>query len=122
MLFYLAHPYSGKAIDPEQRKEEEIANVDDTNKIAALLLKQGLMVYSPLSETHPIHLQGVSMDLWPENEWELYLSRDERLMEKCDALILCPGWEESRGCLRERDYFTESGKPIFILEDILQES
>jgi|Deesub1362A_J573_1020465.scaffolds.fasta_scaffold00107_61 hypothetical protein len=38
-------------------------------------------------------------------------------LEVCDAMLLCPGWEKSRGALAEIEFAKERGIPIF--EDLV---
>ncbi len=40
------------------------------------------------------------------------------LLGKCDAILMLPGWEDSRGAVRERDYAEERGIRRFYREEI----
>ena len=44
------------------------------------------------------------------------------MLNRCDELWLCPGWEESRGCNIEFEYFTRQGRPVRYVADILKEA
>jgi nucleoside 2-deoxyribosyltransferase len=103
MLYYLAHPYSAPT------PEGELENFNKVTRIAAELIKRGMNVYSPLTHTHPIHL------VEPQS-WERWIELDEEFMSRCDALILCPGWENSRGCRHERSRFVAMGKTVIWLD------
>ena len=73
MKIYLALPYSGF--------EEESFEV--ANKIAAKLMAEGHIVFSPISHTHPIALAG---DL-PKG-WSYWKKFDESFIEWCDQLFI----------------------------------
>ena len=102
-LWYLAHPYRG---DHEE-------NFNQVNKIASKLIKQGVMVYSPVSHTHPISEAG-GMD---GDDLGLWLKLDELFMKKCNGIILCPGWEDSEGCNVELEYFLSQREMVYFYID-----
>ena len=105
-LWYLAHPYSG----------DHLKNFKKVNIIAAKLIKQGIMIYSPISHTHPIAYDG---KLDPDDH-DLWLKLDRQFMEHCEGLILCDGWEFSFGCRFEYNYFKDRDKPIHYIEKLLR--
>ena len=39
------------------------------------------------------------------------------LLGHCDILVLCDGWEQSRGCKGEYEYAQKHGKDIFKLDE-----
>lgn len=41
-----------------------------------------------------------------------YLCADLRALADCDAIILCDGWQFSRGCRIERTFAEEFGKAV----------
>jgi hypothetical protein len=90
---YLAIPYTDP--DPEvMRQRFEMAN-----RTAAHLMQQGLLIYSPISHSHPIAQYGLPLD-W--DYWEKY---DQEILCICDELIviMADGWRESRGVQAEID-------------------
>ncbi len=61
----------------------------------------------------PIHTTGFAYNLIPYVKgmnWCL------NMLDRCDALILCNGWETSKGCLMEYAYALAKDKPIFIFD------
>ncbi len=44
--------------------------------------------------------------------WEQYLRRDLRMVLDADAVIVLPGWEESRGAVLETDVARQLAMPI----------
>lgn len=103
-LYYLAHPYSGNHLE----------NFKSANEIAAKLIQKGIHVYSPISHTHPIAVDG-QMDL---DDYTIWLPLDEKFMEFCDGIILCEGWEYSYGCLYEEEWFARHRKTIIFPDDL----
>ena len=106
-LCYLATPYSKYA-----------AGIDrafiDAAKLAALLLRAGLKVYSPIAHTHPLAIHG-KLDPFDHSTW---LPFDHAMMKACDVLLVAhmDGWQESHGIAEEIKYFAAAGKPIFDLD------
>ena len=109
MKIYLCAPYS--APTPEERE----ARFVQANKIAAGLMEQGHIVFSPISHSHPIahHIGNhLSHDFW--------LKQDFAFMEWADWLaVLCTdGWTKSKGIALEIAEWERIGKtaPIIYIE------
>ncbi len=108
LLFYLAHPYSAPTKDGEEK------NFLDVNRCASELLKVDIVVYSPITHMHPIHIVE-------HRDWQVWMDLDKILMDKCDGIILCDGWEKSRGCIEEEKEFKKQGKPVFYYDDVISD-
>lgn len=96
---YLAIPYTDP--DPEvMRQRFELAN-----RKAAEFMKQGLLIYSPISHSHPIAQYGLPLD------WEYWQHYDQEILSICDELIIvmADGWKESRGIKAETASAIEMG-------------
>lgn len=99
-LVYIAHPYGGK----------------ESNKLKIDKIMNDLVMNdSEHDYVSPIHNYGF-----------MYLTGDEYqrgldiclgLLSHCDVLVLCDGWETSRGCKGERYHALTLGMPIFTLDD-----
>ena len=88
---YLAHPFEGK---PENKEEVE-------KIIKALMAKEKDVVY-----ISPIHCLGF---LYDTMQYEDGMELCFELMNLCDELILCDGWQESKGCKLEWAYAAKHG-------------
>jgi len=77
---------------------------------AALLIRAGVPVYSPIAHTHPIAIHG-GIDPF---DHEIWLPADKPLMDAAVGLIvlMLPGWESSRGLTYEIEEFQGKEKPI----------
>jgi len=102
-LAYLATPYS----DPDPEVREERFRI--VNKVAARLIQNGQLIFSPISHTHPIALAG---DL-PKG-WEFWENYDRIMMSACSKLIVLrqSGWEKSSGVKAEISIAEEMGLEI----------
>ena len=93
-MIYVAHPFGGKQ-----------ENVDKVQKIIIGLLHKhpDCTFYSPL------HATGFFYDEFK------YLDGMEHCFEplsRCDALWLCDGWQDSRGCTMEYGFAKGKGIPV----------
>ena len=50
---------------------------------------------------------------WPEFGWEDYMRVTLEMLAVCDAVLLLPGWEGSRGARLEKKSAQKRGKKIF---------
>lgn len=102
-LSYLAIPYS----HPD--KDIRDFRFHTANIVAAKLMCNGKLIYSPISHTHPISRAGKLPTDW--NYWEthnrLFLHPAKELI-----VITLPGWQESKGVSAEISIATELNIPI----------
>lgn len=99
-IMYLAIPYSHP--DPRVRELRfEIANF-----ITAKLMCEGMIVFSPISHSHPMVAHGLP------SGWEYWKSQDTAFMNACKTLSIVDikGWKESKGVSDELSYMNECGK------------
>lgn len=93
MKVYLSIPITGK----DEKKQREKAD-----KIKLALSKAGHEPVNPF-------------DIMPGKknpDWFDYMCSDLRELDKCDAIYLCKGWQQSKGCRLERFYAEEHGKRL----------
>ena len=103
-LVYIAHPFQGK---PE--------NVEKAEKIILKLIR----LYPNYTFFSPLHATGF---YYFEKSYEEGMKDCIEMLSRCDELWLCEGWEESRGCNIEFEYFTHQGRPVRYVADILKEA
>jgi len=111
MKVYLATPYSHPNPAVSQARFEAI------NRVAACIINEGHVVYSPISHTHPIAMTG----LLPEEaegtcgeNWEFWEEQDMPFLDWCDELwvYMADGWEESTGVDQEITMILAAEKPV----------
>lgn len=105
-ITYLAIPYTW---NPE--KSFEIAN-----KVAARLIIDGHVVFSPISHSHPI---AVQMTPSAKTDYNLWMQQDLPVLSKCSEMVLVHIGEhgykliaESRGCQSEINFAISNKIPI----------
>lgn len=102
-LTYLACPYSHPDPDVRQRRHEAV------NRVAGMLMKKGMLVFSPISHTHPI---AVECDM-PKG-WDFWHAYDRAFIEASERIIvlMLEGWQDSVGVKAEIAIAAELGIPV----------
>lgn len=120
-LYYMAHPYTCKDEHGNFVLAGEDANFQLANYRASRLLLLGYNVYSPISHTHPIH--RACPEFLARHEHELWYRLDIAFLENASftGVILCPGWEKSKGCLLEKKWFEQRDLSVLYYEDLIKE-
>jgi len=118
----MAHVYTCKDEKGNFVPDGEDANFQLANYRASRLLILGYNIYSPISHTHPIH--RACPEFLARHEHEIWYHLDIAFVENANfaGIILCPGWEESKGCLLEKKWFEEHNLPILYYENLIKES
>lgn len=106
-LVYLATPYSHP--DPLVR----VFRFNAVNRAAAQLMAKGLHIYSPISHTHPIAMEG-SLPLG----WDFWQQYDRAILDACCRMIVLrlPGWEESKGVAAEMQIAQDLGLAVSFID------
>ena len=107
-MIYLASPYS----DADPAVEQ--ARFDAVCRAAAALMRQGLLVFSPIAHSHPIARFGLPRD------WAFWQRYDIAFLAQCDELwvLMLAGWESSVGVRAEIDIAREMGKPVRLVDPV----
>lgn len=102
-MIYLASPYSHP--DPAVR----LARFEAANRAAGELMRQGLIVFSPISHSHPI---ATICDL--PLEFDFYMASARYFIQRARMMIVLTlqGWMESRGVMAEIDMARDYGLPV----------
>ena len=103
-LIYLASPYTHPSSQMKQKRFEIVCSV------ASLMIKRGMMMFSPIAHSHPICQYGIDLS----GEWEFWEKYDKSMLRKCTRMIvlMLEGWKESRGIAAETEYAKSLGMPI----------
>lgn len=82
----------------------------DADRHAAHLIRMGLVVFSPISHSHPIARVG---GIDPRSH-EIWMGQNDHFMQAASAMVAVhlPGWEDSIGMKMEREAFACMGKPV----------
>lgn len=101
-ITYLACPYS------HDNKEIELMRFEIANFVASALMKQGEIVFSPISHTHPMVKYGLPGD------WEYWKSQDTAFLKVCShfKITKIDGWDKSSGVTNETEHMRERGIEI----------
>src|SRR5438132_12844106 len=88
LILYVASPYRGNLV----------YNIRRTREASAAIWRMGHVALCPHANT--AHFDT----FFPDIPDEAYLSSDLLLLERCDGLVLVPGWQQSSGAKAERDH------------------
>lgn len=97
-VIYVAGPYRG----PDAWAIE--SNIRRAEALALEVWRLGAVALCPHCNTR--FFQGAAPDA-------VWLEGDLELLRRCDAVILTPDWEDSRGARVERELAARLGLPIF---------
>lgn len=82
------------------------ANIAKAVDVALSVATAGAFPVTPHANTaHP--------DFEKLQPYEFWIDGTLELLRRCDAVLMVPGWEESRGARGEREEAQRLGKPVF---------
>jgi nucleoside 2-deoxyribosyltransferase len=107
-IAYLAAPYTHADRSVRQWRFEM------ATAAAATLVRRRIVVYSPITMTHPIDV-ALAGDLTLGSKF--WVDFDEAFMNKCAGIIVLQldGWDQSDGVAHEIEYFSRRGKPVALM-------
>lgn len=109
-IVYLACPYS------KGNATIRLARFNAATHVAAKLIENRLVVFSPITMTHPIDLVLATDGETLGSEY--WIEFDLSFMQMCSRLsiLTLPGWQESSGIQREIEFFGQRGiSPQYLL-------
>ena len=112
-IIYLACPYTH--CDPSVRQQR----AEQVTRLAARLIAEGAIVYSPVSHSHAITVVGrLPVD------WDFWARQSLAMLAVCDrVLVYClEGFERSVGVQAEIEAARAAGKPVKYLYPELNET
>src|SRR5687768_4118065 len=103
ILTYLAAPYSHP--DRKVRKKRFVAAC----RAADALMREGLVVFSPLSHSHPIEVYREDGKI---DGFDYWMAQDLPWLDRCDVLVsyTTEGWDSSKGMAAEFERASNLGK------------
>lgn len=81
-----------------------LANILRARAVAVELWKMGFAVICPHANT--ILMDGACPD-------EVWLKGDLVMVERCDLIVMIPGWQRSQGAFAEMDHAVAHGVPVY---------
>ena len=106
MLIYTAGPYSQTA--GAGTVEENIQRAKD---IAVELWNRGYTVLCP-------HLNTAGFETLTTLSNKDFVDRDLEMVERCDAIVMLPGWESSLGAVRELECARSNDLVVWFWPDV----
>lgn len=103
---YIAGRYTGRTHDAESYFEIQ-HNIAAAAETARKLARLGYGFFCP--HQHSAHFGVIAPDIQPDFWYE----QDLHFMYDCDALLMLPGWEDSKGAKNERAEAMQTGIPVF---------
>jgi hypothetical protein len=104
---YLAYPYTS------DNPSVMLSRFEAANRLAGQLMDEGLVVFSPISHSHPIaqHLDNA-------RDGAYWAKQDAPFLAGAAAVIVATvdGWDSSRGIQAECAKASELGLPVYFLD------
>lgn len=97
-VIYVAGPFRGK------NHFEIHQNICAAERLALLVWQYGAVALCPHLNT--AHFQGALPD-------EAWLDGDLELLKRCDAVLVVPFWQDSKGTCREIEFAKQHNIPVF---------
>lgn len=116
-LVYVAHPYGGDEKNARAVKQiiEDLTEGSHpllvSPMVTALHKSEGIPSIELLQAVYvsPIHQQGF---MYAGTPYLAGLQKCLELLRRCDVLLLCGDWQNSKGCLAEFGFATARKMPI----------
>jgi hypothetical protein len=117
-LYYLACPYTAIGLEGHaaaQVRHDRFLTI--THIAARLMAEHGLLLLTPITASHGIHIHDPTFKLG--GAWEQWKALDEKQIECVDGgviVVMMPGWKESTGVTAEIKHAHKHAKSVYYLE------
>ncbi len=113
-IVFISGPYQGQSHDGDSYLEIE-DNINEARHVAVYLAKKGLGFFCP-------HLNSAHFEVMaPEATVDYWYDMDISILRGCDAIVLLPTWQSSKGAIAELEEAGKIGLSIFFLPDEMNE-
>lgn len=99
-LVYIAGPYRADTVEAVK------LNIESAKKTALLVLEKGYYPVTP-------HLNSALFELLANVDDQFYLDHTLELMERCNAVVMSQGWQESQGATAEYERAKEIKQTVY---------
>lgn len=100
-IIYISLPITGHEDTYEQILDEAVEYVKEKHKEYERIITPKEVAENLEKEYHPL-----------EPKYKEYLLCDMNAIYDCDAIFMCHGWENSKGCKAEREFADAIGLDI----------
>lgn len=112
-VVYIAGPYMGATHDGKSFFQIN-TNIMFAREWAKKVFQLGVFAFCP-------HLNSYHMELDVDADADFWRKADLEILSRCDAILLIPGWENSRGSVLERTFAIDNSIPVFSSENELKD-
>jgi hypothetical protein len=109
-LIYLATPYTDSCPEVQTYRFHRVTGA------SALLLRNGVFNFSPITQSHEQHM---SHEL--PGTWDFWSKVDLEFLSRCDEIFVLadPGWQDSVGVTAEIEFAKKNNIPVtyFLYDD-----
>ncbi len=105
-MIYLASPYSHPSAEIRELRYTAVC------RVAADLMRSGMLIFSPIAHTHGIALHGLP------GGWDYWERYDRWMLSRCVSMLVLrlDGWDSSQGVAAESALAEELGKRVEYLD------
>lgn len=111
-VIYVAGPYMGATHDGKSYFEISM-NILRAREWGKRVIEAGAFAFVP-------HLNSYHMELDVDKSADWRREADLAILKRCDAIFMMPGWEKSKGAVREKEFAEREKIPVFYGIDTLR--